>query len=52
MICIEIDEFLYENDEFCIKNGDFNANIEDALIISGGGPDGYHTLEALQVSTY
>eukprot|EP01043_Picozoa_sp_COSAG02_P062820 COSAG02_NODE_8761_length_2453_cov_1.677995_3_plen_151_part_00 len=24
------------------------ANIQDALIISGGGPDGYHTLEALQ----
>ena len=24
------------------------APIEDALIISGGGPDGYHTLEALQ----
>eukprot|EP01052_Picozoa_sp_SAG31_P032088 SAG31_NODE_3479_length_4224_cov_31.581091_1_plen_494_part_00 len=24
------------------------SNIEDALIISGGGPDGYHTLEALQ----
>jgi len=24
------------------------SNIQDALIISGGGPDGYHTLEALQ----
>ena len=28
-ICLKIDEFFIQNDEFRTKNGEFNANVQD-----------------------